>query len=68
MRLLSLAVFCVNFICDFTFQKCCNKNWFYFSCMIEGEQFSALFEAFFSFLKTEWGLHSAVVVSGNEVG
>uniref|UniRef100_A0A6N2JZM9 BP28 C-terminal domain-containing protein n=1 Tax=Salix viminalis TaxID=40686 RepID=A0A6N2JZM9_SALVM len=32
----------------------------------KGEQFSALFEAFFSFLKTEWGLHSAVVVSGNE--
>ncbi|KAG5249529.1 U3 small nucleolar RNA-associated protein and NUC211 domain-containing [Salix suchowensis] len=31
----------------------------------KGEQFSALFEAFFSFLKTEWGLHSAVV-SGNE--
>ncbi|KAG6781264.1 hypothetical protein POTOM_014155 [Populus tomentosa] len=29
------------------------------------EQFSALFEAFFSFLKTEWELQSAVV-SGNE--
>jgi U3 small nucleolar RNA-associated protein 10 len=35
--------------------------------MIESEQFSALFEAFFSFLKTEWELQSAVV-SGNEVG
>lgn len=40
---------------------------FFFPCMIESEQFSALFEAFFSFLKTEWELQSAVV-SGNEVG
>ncbi|KAJ6933914.1 hypothetical protein NC651_009094 [Populus alba x Populus x berolinensis] len=31
----------------------------------KSEQFSALFEAFFSFLKTEWELQSAVV-SGNE--
>ena len=40
---------------------------FFFSCMIESEQFSEFFEAFFSFLKTEWELQSAVV-SGNEVG
>jgi len=39
----------------------------FFCCMIESEQFSALFEALFSFLKTEWELQSAVV-SGNEVG
>ena len=67
MRLLSLSIFCVCIICAFAFQKCCDKNCFFFSCMIESEQFSALFEAFFSFLKTEWELQSAVV-SGNEVG
>lgn len=59
----------VLYMRESTFQKyITTRVWFIFSCATGSEEFSMLFEAGFSVLKTEWEvLESAVDFSVNEV-